>query len=136
MPRTKEQNADIKELSIEKIRDAGLKLFATKGLAATSIVDISELAGISTGLMYHYYKSKEDLYAELVKSAVTSANAAVLEVAEMPLSPMEKIMLLAKNMLESIEKYEMTAYFFVLMPQVFLNKLTPKKVKPFLKEVS
>jgi hypothetical protein len=39
-------------------------------------------------------------------------------------------------MLESIEKYEMTAYFFVLMPQVFLNKLTPKKVKPFLKEVS
>jgi AcrR family transcriptional regulator len=134
MPRTKKQNADIKEATIAKIKDAGLKLFATKGLSATSIVDISELAGVSTGLMYHYYKSKEDLYAELVMFAIASANATVMEIAEMPLSPAEKIMRLAKTMLDSIRKNEIVSHFYVLMPQVFLNKVIPKKAKQSLKE--
>lgn len=116
-----------------KIKNAGLKLFATRGLAATSIMDISELAGISTGLIYHYYLSKEDLYAELVMIAVKSANSAVVEIVEMQLPPGEKITRLATEILEKIRKSEIVAYFYVLMPQVFLNGTVPEKAKPFLK---
>jgi AcrR family transcriptional regulator len=114
MPRSKKQNEELKEATIAKIRNAGLKLFATKGLAATSIVDISELAGISTGLLYHYYLSKEDLYTELIVTAVTSANAAVSKIAEMPLSSGEKITRLTKKMLDDIKKDEVIAHFYVL----------------------
>ncbi|MDR0394767.1 MAG: TetR/AcrR family transcriptional regulator [Tannerella sp.] len=134
MPRTKEQNEEIKEATIIKIREAGLKLFAVKGLVATSIVDISETAGISTGLMYHYYKSKEELYAELVTMAITGANTAVCEIAALPVCPREKIVLLAQEILKQITADEYTAYFYVFMPQVLLNKGLLKKAQRLLKD--
>jgi hypothetical protein len=41
MPGAKKQNGEIKETTIAKIRDAGLKLLSTKELAATSIAGIT-----------------------------------------------------------------------------------------------
>jgi AcrR family transcriptional regulator len=134
MPRTKEQSKEMKEATIAKIRVAGLKLFAVKGLVATSIVDISETAGISTGLIYHYYKSKEELYAELVTTAITGANTAVREIAEMSVSPREKTVLLAQEILKQIMMDECVAYFYVFMPQVLLNKNPSRKVQALLKD--
>jgi AcrR family transcriptional regulator len=134
MPRTKEQSEEMKKATIAKIREAGLKLFAIKGLAATSIVDISETAGISTGLMYHYYKSKDELYAELVTTAITDANTAVRKITEMPVCPGEKIVMLAGEILKQIMADECVAYFYVFMPQVLLNKSLPRKVRTLLKD--
>jgi AcrR family transcriptional regulator len=62
LPRTEQQYDAMRSATKEKIKAAGLQLFAYKGLAATSIQDIASLADISVGLMYHYYKSKEDVY--------------------------------------------------------------------------
>ncbi|MEE9208885.1 MAG: TetR family transcriptional regulator, partial [Kiloniellales bacterium] len=45
----------------ERIERAALKLFATKGVAATSIRDIAKAAGVSLGAMYNHYPSKDDL---------------------------------------------------------------------------
>jgi len=61
MPRTKEQYEKIRQEKRELIRETALKLFATKGYAATSINDIAQSAGISKGLMYNYFASKEDV---------------------------------------------------------------------------
>jgi AcrR family transcriptional regulator len=133
MPRTKEQSEEMKKATVAKIKQAGLKLFATKGLAATSIVDIAESAGISTGLLYHYYKSKEDLYAELVSAAITGANAAICEIADRAVSPAEKIVLLVKGIREVMNE-EFTVYFYVFMPQVLLHKSLPRKMQVRLKE--
>jgi AcrR family transcriptional regulator len=44
-----------------QIIDAALKLFAEKGYAKTTTKDISEAAGTSMGLMYHYFASKDEL---------------------------------------------------------------------------
>jgi AcrR family transcriptional regulator len=134
MPRTKEQSEEMKKATVARIRKAGLKLFATRGLAATSIVDIAETAGISTGLMYHYYKSKDELYAELVTMAVTDANTAVRSIAEMPVGPREKIVLMAGEILKQIMTDECVAYFYVFMPQVLLNKNLPRKVQTLLRD--
>jgi len=41
--------------------DTALDLFANKGFHSTSIQDIAEKAGISKGLLYNYFDSKEDL---------------------------------------------------------------------------
>jgi len=44
-----------------QILDVALKVFADKGFQGTSIKDIARAAGISQGLMYHYFASKETL---------------------------------------------------------------------------
>jgi AcrR family transcriptional regulator len=61
MPRTKEQYEAIRLEKKELIRKTSLTLFAVKGYNATSISDIAKAAGISKGLMYNYFTSKEDL---------------------------------------------------------------------------
>ena len=40
-------------------------LFLTKGVAATSLDDITQRAGVSKGLFYLYFASKEDLVLAL-----------------------------------------------------------------------
>jgi AcrR family transcriptional regulator len=44
-----------------QIIDTALKLFAEKGFGNTTIKDISEAAGTSLGLMYHYFTGKDEL---------------------------------------------------------------------------
>jgi AcrR family transcriptional regulator len=48
-----------------EILDAALECFSSKGFGATTMADIRELAGASTGSIYHHFKSKEQLAAEL-----------------------------------------------------------------------
>ncbi len=46
--------------------EAALELFAINGFHTTSIADISKAAGISKGLLYNYFDSKEVLIKELI----------------------------------------------------------------------
>jgi len=61
MPRTKEQFKEIRERTKQNIIDAALKLFAQRGYYGTSIADIAKEAGVSKGLAYNYFKSKNEL---------------------------------------------------------------------------
>lgn len=54
----------------QEILGEALRLFVHKGYAATKVSDIAEAVGMSTGLMFHYFDSKEKLYEELVKLGV------------------------------------------------------------------
>jgi len=44
-----------------------LKLFVERGYYDTKITDIAEAVPMSTGLLFHYFESKEELYTELVR---------------------------------------------------------------------
>lgn len=44
-----------------QLMDAGAELFTTRGLAATTLDDITRRAGVSKGLFYQYFPSKEAL---------------------------------------------------------------------------
>jgi AcrR family transcriptional regulator len=115
MPRTKAQFASIKHESKAKIKAAGLKLFVERGLLATSVSDIAATAGISKGLLYHYYPAKEDLYYALVEHAIHSACDHMQEISTLELSPAEKIALIAETMIGSIARNDETAQYFVFM---------------------
>jgi TetR/AcrR family transcriptional regulator, cholesterol catabolism regulator len=41
--------------------DTALNVFAQKGLEGATVKDLSEGAGVAHGLLYHYFRSKEDL---------------------------------------------------------------------------
>jgi len=61
---TKQQYEEKRRL----IADAAIKLFLQQGVQETSIRDIAKALDISTGSLYHYYKSKSeiiDMVAEL-----------------------------------------------------------------------
>jgi len=72
-PRTSKQNSRIRDERREQILHAALKVFARCGFAAARMTDIAAEAGISTGLAYHYFASKEDLFHELVALALNTS---------------------------------------------------------------
>lgn len=61
MPRTTEQNEQIRAATRGVILDSAMRLFAQKGYTHTSTRNIAMAAGLSVGLMYHYFDSKESL---------------------------------------------------------------------------
>jgi len=65
-PRTKKQFEEIRKSSKDKILAVALELFAQNGYQGTSIAQIAKKAKISKGLMYNYFKNKENLLEEIV----------------------------------------------------------------------
>lgn len=57
----------LKEDIKQKIIEAGKKKFKKDGYANTSMKDIAEDVGISTGNIYRYFLTKSHLYGEIVK---------------------------------------------------------------------
>jgi TetR/AcrR family fatty acid metabolism transcriptional regulator len=51
----------IKEARKDKIINAALAVFAEKGFSDATMADISKKAGVSTPVLYEYFKTKEDL---------------------------------------------------------------------------
>lgn len=51
----------------EKLLEACYVLFAKEGYKNTSVNAIVKKAGISKGLLYHYFESKEELYKDLLQ---------------------------------------------------------------------
>lgn len=66
MPRTKEQFEEIRKVSRNKILDAALEVFARDGYHSATVGTIAKTAGISQGLLYNYFKSKDEVLHELM----------------------------------------------------------------------
>ena len=58
-----------RQLRQEGILDAAAKVFFSLGFGNTKMLDIAKKARLSKGLVYFYYKSKEDLYMAVVYNA-------------------------------------------------------------------
>lgn len=61
VPRTRDQFEQLREASRDRILESALRLFAEHGYERTSIRMIAREAGISQGLTYNYFASKEAL---------------------------------------------------------------------------
>jgi len=48
-----------------QILDAAVRVFARQGFHSTRVADIADEAGVAYGLVYHYFKSKEEVLNEL-----------------------------------------------------------------------
>jgi AcrR family transcriptional regulator len=53
----------------EQLLDLGLRLFGSKPYDEISIEEIAQLAGMSKGLLYHYFPSKRDFYVACLRAA-------------------------------------------------------------------
>jgi len=59
-----------KEDRPQEITAAAFDAFAEKGFAGTRVDDVAKRAGVSKGLLYLYFKTKEELFKAVVKSVV------------------------------------------------------------------
>lgn len=66
-PLTKRQEKAIETKN--RIYNAAIKLMDRKGFEKITITDISKKAGVSVGAFYHYFKSKNDILAEIFRKA-------------------------------------------------------------------
>lgn len=66
MPKTKEQNEEIKKQRRNQIMLSALEVFSHKGFHLSTIADIARHAGISKGLIYNYFTSKNELLKNIL----------------------------------------------------------------------
>ncbi|HVO74445.1 MAG TPA: TetR/AcrR family transcriptional regulator [Ignavibacteriaceae bacterium] len=140
MPRTKEQFESLRQESRKKILEAALQVFAKEGYYSSTISAIANKAGISQGLMYNYFKSKEELLNELMIGLIENIMSEF-----MPLKPGEKIE--QKDIIKIInatidlvlEKPEFwKLYFSVFIQPDVMAMVMDKMMKmsePYLKEL-
>lgn len=120
-----------KEKRRNEILTAGLDLFIRKGYASTKISDIAQRVGMSAGLLFHYFESKEKLYEELVKYGISGPMSVIAPTDKEPLVFFEDA---AKMIFQIIKTQPFTAKMFVLMSQAFYNEAAPQSVKDMLRD--
>ncbi|MFH5183786.1 TetR/AcrR family transcriptional regulator [Paenibacillus sp. TAB 01] len=108
----------------EQIRKAALKVFACHGIAGTKISMIAAEAGISQGLTYRYFQSKEELFTLLVQEAIDEAQASIRNVPFLPGTPLEQFKALTRNMLDDTNKH-----YFLLVQQAQRAEGVPEQAK-------
>jgi AcrR family transcriptional regulator len=73
-----------------EITEAALAAFAEKGYAATKVDEVAKRAGVSKGLLYLYFKTKEDLFKAVIRSFVSPRiDALILNIEQTELSAEE-----------------------------------------------
>jgi len=117
---------DQKEKRRQEILFAGLSLFIQKGYSGTTIKDISGAVGMSAGLLFHYFASKEELYLELVSLGIEGPMSTVQPT---QLEPIVFFATTAEYVLESIRTQPFFAKMFVLMHQAYYSDDVPASVK-------
>jgi len=60
----------------ERLLEVALRLFASKGYAATSVRDIVSAAGVTAPSLYHHFGNKEGLFLAIVRASQSRVEAA------------------------------------------------------------
>lgn len=61
----------------EQVKRAALECLLEQGFADLSVKDIARRAGVSTGVLYHYFKNKDDILLQALAMAFLEADASL-----------------------------------------------------------
>ncbi len=120
MPRSKESFEEMKLKTKNLIENSALELFARKGLSIT-IKEIATNAGISQGLIYSHYTSKDQLIHSLVNNAMQISSSSIMELAQSNLDAVSKITYLSEIMCDMLQQSHIGRLNFMFMLQVGLS---------------
>ncbi len=84
-----------------QILDAGIRVFARQGFHSCRVSDIADEAGVAYGLVYHYFKSKDQVMNELFTERWSLMLAAIEEVDAEDVSGRQKLDTVARFIIES-----------------------------------
>ena len=101
-PRTVEEFDKIRQQSRANIKNAALELFGTYGFHATSVSKIAKAAGISKGLMYNYFESKEDLLHAIIIEKMEETEEWWQDILKTEMPAFEKLKLTTEKTIEVV----------------------------------
>lgn len=132
MPRTEAQFGEIREQKTALIMHAALELFAHEGFYPTSISKIAQKAGISKGLMYNYFDSKEELILSIIGKGIDKLTENLDVNHDGFLSEEEFEYFINENFRILQENIEYWKLYFSTMMQPAVYKLVRSKYPHFL----
>ncbi len=74
----------------EKILSAATSLFSRFGLEKTTMEDIAKAAKKGKSSLYYYFKSKEEVFAEVIKKEIAGLKTAIIEAIDKEDDPYNK----------------------------------------------
>ena len=101
MLRTLTERSTAQEDKRRVILDAAVRVFARKGYHASRVGDIAEEAGVAHGLLYHYFRSKEELLETIFRETWRDVLDAVRAVEETDETARERLAGVAKILLRA-----------------------------------
>jgi len=130
-PRTKQQFEEIRKTSRDKILSVALELFAQNGFQGTSVSKIAEKASISKGLMYNYFKNKEELLEAVVLDGFTKIAELDYGITNQE-KPLEKLKKIIDDTLDSLfENLNYWQLYMALLVQPQVQKKFEHKFYEF-----
>jgi AcrR family transcriptional regulator len=120
VPRTEQAYQQIRSEQRAKILHGAWMVFARGGLAAT-MADVAAAAGVSQGLAYRYFASKDELFRSLVEEAMRGAGDRPA-VMEMPGTPGERLQFMVRGL---VEHRRDRPNFYELLDHVLTDEGTP-----------
>lgn len=96
-----DSNARARSDKRERILDAAIKVFARSGYHGSRISDIAREAGIAYGLVYHYFKNKEEILGSIFEQRWGGFLEALEGIAAEPTSAEDRLVSVAALMLSA-----------------------------------
>src|SRR4029078_4764208 len=88
---SKSKEEVVQEFRIQSIQDAAMRVIARKGMAAATMQEIAEEAGVAKGTIYLYFRDRDELVEKTFETAITRLIARVEEALEQESTVKEKI---------------------------------------------
>jgi AcrR family transcriptional regulator len=124
-PRSKKLNEQMRSEAMAKITTAALETFAEYGYHGATMEHIMRRSGLSKGLIYHYFPSKEKIFFHLVDSALEISRNTWMEALESPGTAWEKIEKLSENIVKTAFTDESSLYSLIMIQAVTQGKGIP-----------
>ncbi len=128
-PRSAEQFEQLKGERRKTLLRAARKVFARKGLAAAKIGDVAAQAGISHGLVYHYFSEKESIFAAVVEETVEEWEALVERSKEQPGTAWDQLVYLCSQMISGLQR---EPDYLLVIVHAFTEDSAPRAVRDAL----
>jgi AcrR family transcriptional regulator len=124
MPRSEQKNREIRVVSRARIIGHALRLFSDHGYDRTTIRMIAEAAGISQGLIYRYFPSKDALLQAIFEQSMDDVRAsfAAADAEAKPAERIERLIRASFEVLKTNEQFWRLSYG-VRMQAAVLEKL-------------
>jgi len=124
-PRGKKLNEQMRAEAITRITRASLEVFGEYGYHGASMEQIMQVSGLSKGLVYHYFPSKENLFFHLVDSALEISRNIWKEALDAPGTAWEKIERLSDSLVKTTFTEESSLYFLIMVQAMTLGRSIP-----------
>jgi AcrR family transcriptional regulator len=119
----------------EQIIDAAMQAFSQKGYTRATNKDIAREAGITPGLIYHYFESKEALLKSIIEERSPLGLVKSLPPQVLTMPPAGFLRFLLPQMLGIVEEEKFVQLLRVIFPELVYNPQIAQVVTGFLQQV-